>query len=292
MKIFSPLFAIVALTACSILEGDEITTQQDFDKLSLKKITFIQNQNGTQTSNPIAITDSAMDVTFSEGRLTLQKRFNWPDVSPDSKLQFRSGITNSINVRLRYFDTGKIRSCFIYSAGKLREAYWFYYKSTGNLRGLLTRNYSSEGATTISTYDSLNWGTLGVGPVFRFPQGSPQEQFYINQSLTNRCLGSLHYVFKEKEYNHCGSDNFFIYPGGQVATLYSVNNGHVMEFFMGEKRANGDTDCCGDTYYFHPIFFEDVGMQVLLLYAPDYWKTATGSMSDKTESVQLKFNYE
>lgn len=302
-------FALFALLfSCSILEDSDVTSYDELKTLKLKGITFTQILNGVTYSRGIPATDSALNISSPLGKLTKQTKLTWGNV--DAKFRFKSGATSNITIVNRYFDNGNLRSSWVYSGSTIRELYYFTYNSNGKIQTLARTLYTDPNDLTKTTtsYDSIYYDPGSGGKFFGFAMRSSNDAtkrgvFTAEPISPNPC--EIAWVFKrtananlgipavDKEYDYCGSSNFYIYPGGQSADFKSIGSDLLEEVYLGDRVTDSDKKCCSDVYYYHPILFLPVSINYKIMYAVDWWEEVTPTTpSNKNESVQFSFLYE
>ena len=294
------MIVMCVCVSCSILDDSDITTVDDYKKLSLKTITIQQNLGNETRSKIASVTDSTLNISFTLGKLTKQIKIQWPAVEKDSKFKFRSAVTSNITIKNRYFADGKIGSCLVFSRDSIREQYYFKYNALGKLITLST--FIIEKSTSYSTNDTLIYNAKGDGwfAIRNSPQ--PARRALFGGELLSNQSCQLMQVFKvsanipgaiDRQYNYCDKNNFYIYPGGESADLYTIGDNLLEEVYIGNRRKDSDTNCCGDLYYFHPFLLLSVDMRLRVMYAPDWWEVKNGTTSnEKDQSVKLEFKYE
>lgn len=300
-RLFS--IALIAILSSCILEDSDITTLDGLKKLKLKGVEITQVLNSGTITQGMPTQDSVLNISFSLGKLTKQTKIQWQDVQSSSKLKFRSGVTSSITVKNRYFDNGKIRSCWVFSGSILREQYYFTYNAQGKLI-ILIANILEEGKTEpYKTFDSLLYGDQGD---FRYgirstPLADAKRRLIFGgDPLSNEAcpfllpINFMDASITDKQYNYCDKDNFYIYPGGESVDFYVIGDDLLEEVYIGNRRKESDRNCCGDQYYFHPLMLVPINFLIRIAYANDWWevKNSTNTSSDKAQSVRLKFYYE
>lgn len=295
------MIVMSAFFSCSILNDSDIVTVDDLDKLRLKTIVIIQELENNEHRSEIAlVTDSTLNITFSLGKLTKQTKILWPAVTKGSKLKFRSAVTSNITIKNRYFADGKIRSSWVFSRDSIREQYYFKYNLQSKLITLST--FITEKSTSYNTNDTLIYSAKG--DAWSATRNSPQpgrRAIFGGELLSNQSC-QLMQVFKvsgnvtgaiEKQYNYCDKNNFYIYPSGESADFYTIGDNLLEEVYIGNRRKDSDTNCCGDQYYFHPFLLLPVDYRLRIMYAPDWWEVKNGTNSnEKDQSVKLEFKYE
>lgn len=304
MSRFSSLAILGLLISCTILEDSDITSYDELKSLKLKGITFTQVLNGITYSRGIPATDSILNISFPLGKLTKQTKLTWGNV--DAKFRFKSGAASNITIVNRYFDNGNLRSSWVYSGSTIREAYRFTYNSNGKIQAVSTTLYTDPNDLTKKTtsYDSIFYDTGGkfFGFATRSSNDATKRGIFTAEPISpNSC--EVSWVFKrsvntgnpadDKEYDYCGSTNFYIYPGGQSADFKSIGSDLLEEVYMGDRVTESDKKCCADVYYYHPILFLPVSINYKIMYAVDWWEEVTpATPSNKNESVQFSFLYE
>lgn len=295
---------ILLLYSCSDLEDTDITSYDALKKLKLTSITLRQTLAAGSYTKDIPVSDSVMNISFSLGKLTRQRKLNWGNVEGSSKFSFRSGAINNIIVRNRYFDNGRIYSSIVFSEGKVRELYFFGYNTSGKLVQLATKIFPDPLDLTkvVDTYDTLFYDNSGfTGSAVRSSRFDATKRgiFTAEPISINPC--QLLWVFKrsvntnnpadDKEYNYCGPNNLYIYPGGQSADFYSNGSDFVEEVYIGDRLTETDKKCCADKYFYHPILFEPVLLHYKIMYAVDWWKEVSPTSPGKDENVHFNFSY-
>ncbi len=289
------------LLSCSILEDSDITSLDELKKLKLKGIEITQVLNSGTLSQGMPVQDSVLDISFYLGKLTKQTKIQWHEVQSSYKLKFRSGVTSNIIIKNRYFEDGKIRSCWVYSGGTIREQYYFRYNSKGRLVTLSTTVLETGQTLPYSTYDTLIYQDAGFDwYAIRSSKDASRRVLFGGDLLSNEvCLfvGPIYFTdasITDKQYNYCDKDNFYIYPGGESADFYAIGDDLLEEVYIGNRRKDSDRNCCGDQYYFHPILLIPADYRLRIMYALDWWevKNSTNPSGDKDQSVRLKFYYE
>lgn len=307
----SSVVLLTLLFSCSILDDSDITTYDELNGLKLKGITFTQVLNGVTHSKGIPAIDSTLNISFSLGKLTKQTKLTWGNVdvygSTSSKFRFKSGATTNISVVNRYFDNGNLRSSWVYSGSTIREVYRLTYNSNGKIQAVSTTLYTDPNDLTKKTasYDSIFYdpgsGDKFFGFAVRSSDASKSGVFTAEPISSNPC--EVSWVFKrsgntgnpadDKEYDYCGSNNFYIYPGGQSADFKSIGSDLLEEIYLGDRVTDSDKKCCADVYYYHPVLFLPVSINYKIMYAVDWWEDVTPTTpSNKNESVRFSFLYE
>lgn len=309
MSRFSSLAILGLLISCTILEDSDITSYDELKSLKLKGITFKQVLSGITYSRGIPATDSILNISFPLGKLTKQTKLTWGNV--DAKFRFKSGATSNITIVNRYFDNGNLRSSLVYSGSTVREKYYFNYNSNGKIKALNRTLYTDQKDSIKKTtsYDSIFYDPGSGDKFFGFAirnanatKNATKIGEFVTEPISPNACG-LVWVFNrsvytgnpadDKEYDYCGSTNFYIYPGGQSADFKSIGSDLLEEVYLGDRVTDSDKKCCADVYYYHPILFLPVSINYKIMYAVDWWEEVTPTTpSNQSESVQFSFLYE
>lgn len=303
--------------SCTIIEDSDITSQKELDNLQFKSIEITQKlSSGTQNATGFA-TDSVLDVTTPTGKLNKQIKIQWPEVSTNSKLKYRSGITSGIYISNWYYETGKIYNSVVFVNNVAKEIYSFRYDANGRLNKIITRvPHVNLGPATSN--DTLIYKTNGelASITRKYPATGTIATFTnLNYQTSDNSSKLNTFIFQGMEYvRPCSGGgcpqwggNYHVspapansnFPAG-VMNLATFQREYLsMQDFNSINQNNcGSTGCDAwiDTFYFHPLMILkdqfDAGNDLLFIYMVDWWQPISTQESTTDEKVTFSFKYD
>ena len=246
--------------ACNIIEENDITSQQEFDKLKVKSIEITQELGSGVQSTTATVADSVLDVISPYGKINKQVKIFWPGVKANSKLKFRCGETNNIVISNWYLENGRINSVLILANNVIKEIYVFRYSTSGKLIKLDTEIRAAS-ATTI-TRDTLIYDTNGSLTILRRSPDVAKRGTFTNGTMDGYNGSFSFQGFAYYGNSNYGSSGYHVFSTGHgvgdsalgalVRTGYK--GGHLSLYDMNQCE-EGSCEDWVDTFYFHPLMF-------------------------------------
>ncbi len=306
----------VFLCSCSIIDDSDITTLEQFNKLSVSSIDIIQVTATKTLTSTIEITlDTSVTIATPNGTVTRYVEMALNNFI-STKLKFASGTTSNKLVftenflsdgrpftfsirkdttvlelyRFRYNDQKKInRINFFLGPERLVYSDSIIYNGSGKISSIVRKAYedgSKNGTMTIE------YGPGSPATITRTALGN-----YQFQQITGSCPdGGANYNCNGYMRSNTGGGG-----SSPQITLKSTGVRQLEEISIEDIRNNGNGGGREpDVYYFHPLVLLknnfSLGDDLAVIYLIDWWSVGAQSSStnqpNKDERVTFKFNYE
>lgn len=273
MHRFFWLVAITFLYSCTILGDSDVKSESELIDLHPVSLTLIQQLQTGQLNQNVVATSSRVEIAIPTGGVvTREVTFTLPDVKPEWKLKFRSGITGSqITIRCRYLNTGKISSIAVFSGLTETERYTFEYNNKGQPNKLTT--IIQLDGLTIQTTDEITYDEYNrPGDIIRTSPNSALAGTLTLSGATNKpCENSFNFSFQDQEFVVCEDATLYHFPSGESISIYFYENLLLQEVSLVNGYTSNDVACCSDTFFFHPVLLIASDPRLQILYAKDWW---------------------
>ena len=322
-KNLSILLALIATVSCTIVKDSDITSLDEFKKLTLKSFNIDQTVNGA-TSSIVATWkyDSVLNIVskISGYHITLVRGFSLPALGT-KKVRFRSGVNTKTELKIYYRDDGLPITFWVLAGDSLVESYRFFYNSAKQLAKVVTDiDPIDNKPETLRFKDSIYYAagsTTTVQPQpGSFIRNSPLDQSLAGSytfSSCNQCsnptVGSMS-TNQGNMYNfysgNChGSSNVYPYSCGGVFKNTSSgggggNNGSAQIQFVSSITFNRTLKTVftsaqtTDIIYFHPVMLlSDAisqGGLFFWVYSMDWYKN-DGTSFENSDQVTITYDY-
>lgn len=294
MHRFFGLLLLASLYSCTILGDSDVKSENEFIDLHPVSLTLIQQlQTGQLNQHAFAASTPVEIAIPSGGVVTREVTFTLPEVKPDWKLKFRSGVTGSeIKIRCRYLNTGKIYSIAVFSGSNESESYTFEYNNKGQ-PNKLTTTLQLDGLL-IQTTDQITYDTYNrPGDIIRSSPNPNLAGTFILSSATNKpCENNFNFSFREQEFVMCEDVTLHHFPSDESISMYFIENRLLQEVSLINGYTSNDVACCSDTFYFHPVLLVASDPRLQILYAKDWWLPSGGQPGATNEQrLTIRITY-
>lgn len=322
LKNLGVLLSILIVISCTIVKDSDITSLDEFKKLTLKSFE-IDQALATGSSSIVATWkyDSTLNIVskISGYHITLLRGFSLPALGT-KKVQFRSGVNTKTELKIYYRDDGLPITFFVLAGDSLVEFYRFYYNAAKQLAKVTTDiDPIDNKPQTLHFKDSIYYPSASTTTVSAYPSSitrnsplDPSQAGTFTFSGCNQCSTSAMTQFNSSQgymYNFysgdCHNGNSSVYPyvcGGvyKNSTNGGGNNGEPQVKFQSSVTFNRTLKTVftsaktTDIIYFHPLMLLgdkiNQGGLFFWFYSIDWFRN-DGTSFANSDQITITYNY-
>lgn len=316
---FCVAFLLLVVISCSIVNDNDVTSLDQFNKLTLKSFEIKQSlSSGSSSTLGTWKYDSAQNFVskVSGYHITLLRGFSLPALGT-RKVQLRSGVNTKTDIKIYYRDDGLPVTFWIFAGDSLVESYRLFYNSSKLLAKVVTDLDPIDGKPqTIHFKDSVYYPAGGVSAyptsIVRNSPLAPSLAgtftFYGCSDCGNTPVSSINssqgYQYNFYTGDCHGNNSAYPYSCGGVNKSSTGNgggnNGNPQLKFQSSVTFNRTLQtvftsaAATDVIYFHPMMMlGDLipqGGLYFWFYSIDWFKNDGTSFSNN-DQVTINYNY-